>query len=469
MPPVGDQLASISSNSSGSKTGTSAALIGSLGESGAREVLILSPYFPPSTMAGVHRARHLAKHLPAFGWKPVVVCVDESMHEHRLDPALARLVPAETEIAKVRAISPRLTRLIGIGDISLRAWTYLRKTVFHLLEEKPICVALITGAPCYPMLLTSEIKRRFDVPVILDFQDPWVSAWGATQSSLSKAGLSHRLAKILEPRALHTADFVTSVSDTQNAQMVKRYPWLNQARMAAIPIGGDLDDFVAMSNERFGHEDALEAGFIHLSYVGTFLPRSEPLVRVLFRAFVRLRSGQPVVAQRIRLNFIGTSNQPNGDDKFRVRPIAEAEGVDTAVHEIPERLPYLRALRSLVRSNGLLLIGSDEPHYTASKIYPALMSGRPYLSMFHRASSAHAILSSAGGGCTLAFESMQELNALEAPLAEGLRTLALCPDSFGSADRTAYTPYEARNIAKRFADIFDHVAASPRSQSTLRA
>src|SRR5262249_27252013 len=146
------------------------------------------------------------------------------------------------------------------------------------------------------------------------------------------------------------------------------------------------------------------------------------------------------------------------------RPIAEAEGVDGVVHEIPERLPYLRALKSLICSNGLLLIGSDEPHYTASKIYPALMSGRPYLSLFHRASSAHAILSSAGGGRTFAFETAQELGALEVPLAEGLKALALRPESLGNANPTAYAPYEARNIAARFANIFDHVAARARSQ-----
>ena len=31
-----------------------------------RSVVLISPHFPPSTLAGVHRARHMAKHLPAF-------------------------------------------------------------------------------------------------------------------------------------------------------------------------------------------------------------------------------------------------------------------------------------------------------------------------------------------------------------------------------------------------------------------
>jgi hypothetical protein len=108
-----------------------------------------------------------------------------------------------------------------------------------------------------------------------------------------------------------------------------------------------------------------------------------------------------------------------------------------------------------VQSDGVLLIGSDEPHYTASKIYPALMSGRPYLSLFHRASSAHAILARAGGGRTFAFTTPEELAALEVRLADGLRMLAASPGSLGCVGPATYAPYEARVIARRFADIFD--------------
>ena len=129
------------------------------------------------------------------------------------------------------------------------------------------------------------------------------------------------------------------------------------------------------------------------------------------------------------------------------------------VREVPQRLPYLRALNWLVRSRGLLLIGSDEPHYTASKIYPALMSGRPFVSLFHRASSAHAILAAAGGGRAFAFDSSHELASLEAPLAEALRSLACAPELFGAADPAAYAPYHASAIARRFGSIFDRLAA----------
>jgi glycosyltransferase involved in cell wall biosynthesis len=425
-----------------------------------RFAALLSPYFPPSTLAGVHRARHLAKHLPAAGWRPIVLCVDEACHEERLDPGLARLVPGSVEIVKARALPPRLTRLAGVGDISLRAWWPLRRALYRLLATRPIGAVLITGSPYYPMLLARAIKRRFGTPVVLDFQDPWVSAWGAAQPICSKAGVAHRLARWLEPRALRATDFVTSVSDVQNAEMLARHPWLDASRIAAIPIGGDPEDFAAL---RLANAESAEVGrepgFIHFSYVGTFLPRAVPLVRALCRAFARLRIWEPGLASRIRLDFIGTSNQASEVSDHQVRSVAQAEGVAEVVREFPARVPYLSALATLARSDGVLLIGSDEPHYTASKIYPALMCGRPFLSLFHRASSAHAILTAAGGGCCFGFATHDELAALEVPLAEGLRRLAVAPQSLGVVDPAAYEPYEARNIARRFAAIFDRLDA----------
>jgi Glycosyl transferase 4-like domain len=423
-------------------------------------VAIVSPYFPPSMLAGVHRARHLVKHLPAAGWHPIVLCVDERDHDECLDAQLAHLLPEDAEIVKVRAAPMRMTRFAGIGDISLRAQFSLRRALIRILKMRRVSAVMITGAPYYPMLLAGLIRKRAQLPVVLDFQDPWVSNWGAAQPQLSKRGVVHQLALRLEPHAIRNANFITSVSDVQNAEMAARYPWLDTTRMAAIPVGGDPEDFIALRRQASAKEllDE-EPDRIHLSYVGTFLPHATSLVRTLFRGFARLRAKDAALAKRIRLNFVGTSNQPSDISTYQVRPIAEAEGVADSVTEIPQRLPYMRALSWVARSHGLLLLGSDEPHYTASKVYPSLMSGRPYISLFHRASSAHAILSAAGGGRALSFTTHEELSSLERPLSEAIETLAVAPQLLGAATPEAYAEYTAPAIAQRFAAIFDRLGA----------
>ena len=422
-----------------------------------KRCLIVSPHFPPSTLAGVHRARHLAKHLPAHGWRPTVLCVDPRHHIEKLDPDLARLVPSGVQIVRTGAIPVRLTHPFGIaGDIGLRGYFHLRAAVAKEMTRRRADAILITGSPYYPMLMAGWIRRRWNVPVVLDFQDPWVSHAGADAPRWSKAGISHRLAVVLEPHAVRNASFITSVSKRQNDEMAGRYPWLDRTRMADIPIGGDPEDFDAL--RRVTAHDQFETHRVTFSYVGTALPRSNSLVRALFRGLSKLRVENPGMAERLHLRFVGTSSQPNDSTVFRVRPLAESEGVADLMTEEPTRVPFLDALRILATTDVVVMIGSDEPHYTASKIYPGLMSGRPYLSIFHRMSSSHEILTRAGGGLALTFETANELEALVPTIAEGLERLVSNPGAFGQANPAAYAPFTAHAVAGQFADVFERAA-----------
>lgn len=424
-----------------------------------RRVAIISPYFPPSTLAGVHRARLLAKHLPAAGWEPVIICADPADYEERPDPDLATLVPAEAKVIRVRAASAALSRRFGVGDLGIRAYGALNRAVTELAARREADLVMITGSPFYPMLMARTLKRRFGLPVVLDFQDPWVSDWGRVQLPLSKPGLSHRLAVYLEPLALRAASWVTSVSETQNAAMAGDYPWFDPSRMTAIPIGGDPEDYSALARMGRARSPVLKQGVVNLSYVGTFLPRGGPVLRSIFRAFSILKTANPAVAARIRFNFIGTSNQPNDTASFRVMAVAREEGVADAVNEVPQRLPYLDALAILSQSDALLLLGSDEPHYTASKIYPGLMSATPYVSVFHAASSAHAILSRAGGGLSFGFTDAASLGALDGSIAAALEALADGRPRIPPANWSLVEPYTAPAIARRFSEVFDAAIA----------
>lgn len=426
-----------------------------------RRCIIVSPHFPPSTLAGVHRARHLAKHLPAFGWEPTIVCVDPKYHIERLDYELARLVPQNIEIIQAGAIPVEISSICGVaGDIGLRGFFHLRAAIAKRMTRMRVDAVLITGSPFYPMLLSGRIKRRWNTPVVLDFQDPWISRDGSEAPRWSKLHISHQLAIALEPYAIKDAAFVTSVSEQQNREMAERYPWLDEKHMAHIPVGGDPEDFDAFRAR--SQRNASEAFSRTFSYVGTAMPRSGPLIRALMRGIRRLQNQNPELAERVHLRFVGTSNQPNDNTSFRIRPMAEAEGVDHLVTEEPARVPYLDALKILADTDVVLLVGSDEPHYTASKIYPGLMSGRPFLSLFHRMSSSHEILKRAGGGVALAFGTENELESLVPAIADGLKLLATNPESVGRADPSAYAQFTASAIAGRFAQVFESLTKQGR-------
>ena len=143
-----------------------------------RRLLMISPHFPPDSSAGTHRVRLLAPHLAAYGWHPTVLTVAEEDYEGRIDSELARLVPAGLDVVRARALPARLTRRVGIGDLGLRALPGLHRAAWKLHRQHPFDAVFITIYPTYPAVLGPLMKRRFKLPFLLDYQDPWVGAWG---------------------------------------------------------------------------------------------------------------------------------------------------------------------------------------------------------------------------------------------------------------------------------------------------
>ena len=77
-----------------------------------KKILIISPHFPPSNLAAVHRSRLFAMHLPAFGWQPIILTVHEKFYEEELDWDLNKLLPENLRIEKVNAFRVTKPRLL---------------------------------------------------------------------------------------------------------------------------------------------------------------------------------------------------------------------------------------------------------------------------------------------------------------------------------------------------------------------
>ena len=78
-----------------------------------KKILILYPHFPPSNLAGVHRPRLFAHHLPLFGWEPIILTVHEEYYEEGLDHNLKKLLPEGLRIEKVKAF-PNTKKINGL-------------------------------------------------------------------------------------------------------------------------------------------------------------------------------------------------------------------------------------------------------------------------------------------------------------------------------------------------------------------
>jgi len=433
-----------------------------------RRVLMVSPHFPPDSSAAAHRVRLLAPHLPNAGWRPTVVTVAADRYEGRLDPDLASLVPASLDVVRAPAWSAGWTRRFGIGDLGLRAFGGLRSVCRDLLQRFRFDALFITVYPVYPALLGPPLKREFALPFVLDYQDPWVGEWGRSVgggrngSPDLKSRMSRRIGQWLEPRAVHGADALVAVSQGTIDGIVDRIPDASRVPHDVIPVGFDADDFTRLAEPDGGHGLFNPTdGHIHLCYVGTLLPTGVETLRLLLTALSQARACDPV-ARRLRLHFVGTSNQ-SAPDRLRVMPTAEECGVADVVAEHPGRLDYLDALRVLRSASAILLLGNADEHYTASKLFPALIARRPLLALYNEFSSVVSMLGSIAREPSVRVITyatpivtaprVEQVSAHLLALARGQRYEA------ADVDLSRAQAFSAPSLARRLAGLLDRIAA----------
>src|SRR5919201_396527 len=296
-----------------------------------RRLLMISPHFPPDSSAGTHRVRLLAPHLAAFGWTPTVLTVAEQDYESRLDPELQGLVPGSLDVVRTRALPTRVTRRFGVGDLGLRSLPGLRRNALRLHRTHPFDAIFITIYPTYPAVLGPMFKRRFGVPFILDYQDPWVGAWGKEVGGGdggavdTKSRSTRAVAERLEPRVLQAADGVTAVSARTYEEAFAR-TGVAPCAAAEIPIGWDAADVDAVERRQAHKQLIPDDGRINICYTGTLLPLGVSTLRTVLVGVRALIERDPQLADRVRFYFFGTSNQTAGGDA-RVLPYARELGI----------------------------------------------------------------------------------------------------------------------------------------------
>lgn len=342
-------------------------------------MLLLTYHFPPSAASGSHRLLGFARHLPSYGWRAIVVAPPRLPWE-AVDPDLAGELPEETVVYPV---PHELDGLLGLPLRYLayyaswipRAWPSCARAIRRHQPE----VLVTSGPPHAVHVFGLLVKRRFGLPWIADFRDPWVAGGSGGRSRRVR----DRFTAAMESAVMATADGIVANAPRAADVIRGHYPAASD-KVVTITNGYDPERFRPRRPSPDGPLDIVHPGQI---YAG----RDPSGFLDALRDVIARRD---TTARPVHAVFIGDLDLTYASQ--RVAESIEARGLGGRVRLVGH-LPYEESLDAMMRASILLLL--DSPGRTSgvpAKLYEYIGAGRPILALCHPEGDAAWVLRQSG-------------------------------------------------------------------------
>jgi hypothetical protein len=308
----------------------------------------------------------------------------------------------------------------------------------------------------YPLcVLGAYWKRRFGVPYVIDVQDPWYTDYYQDKPKSQrpkKYWFSYRLNRWLEPKAMKNVDGLISVSETYIDDLQQRYPETCNVPSSTITFGAFAPDMDIARKHAAEFLPLLNPLYKNIVYIGRGGNDMHTALTKLFEGFKLGLETDKALFSKLRLHFIGTSYAPNGHGTPTIKPLAYTFGLSNYVIEQTDRISYYHTLVTLNLADGLFIPGSDSPGYTASKIYPYLLSSKPLLAIFADESPALKVLDEYSVKSSYAFS-----DVTPALIMNFFGDVAIGKSAAINYNPEAIEKYSAKKMAEAQCRLFDRV------------
>lgn len=421
-------------------------------------ILCISPRFAPVNAADSHRLRLL---LPYFAEQAcnveiLAVSADDVPGTH--DPWLGSQLPTGL---KVHCVSAPYLSVWGLNGLAQRSFLPLYKKGCDLLCRGNFDLVFFSTTEFLLHGLGPLWLRKFGVPFCMDFQDPWVNDYYRLNPQVVppggrfKYGLIDKLHRFAERAVVKRCGGFLSVSPAYIPVLEQRYgkAVAHQPRMVA---GFPAEPAEIASLAPMQSQVPKVLGSKIWRYIGRGGDDMIKAAQGFFKAWEYALSREVIKSKDIKFVAIGTSYAVAGRSVKSFEPLVAGTFITDQVSESPARLGYSEMLRGLLASDALVVFGSDDPAYTASKIYPYLLSGKPLLAIFHEKSSVVTLMQAVGGGVCITFNEQTTPEQLASAVFQSW----FASQQFSKLvplDIQAFKPYTARSQAKDVCAWFDKV------------
>lgn len=419
-----------------------------------KKILIIYPHFPPSNLAGVHRSRLFAQHLSSFGWNPVILTVNEKYYEEILDWNLVKLLPVNLRIEKVSAF--KIGKLRTVGDIGLRAFFQLYKRAKQLILTEQFDFLYIPIPSFYCALLGRFLHCSTKIKYGIDYIDPWVHQFPGSDKLFTRHWFSKKMAILLEPIAVKKASLITGVAEGYYQSVLERNTHLKRTAVCgAMPYGGEKKDHIWVDKMNLvPYLFEKKPNKIQIIYAGAMLPKAYKPLEAIFKSII----SNLQIFHNVEIHFIGTGKNCDDSSGFNIMSLAKKFQIwGSIIFEYPRRIPYLDVLTHLRMADGVLILGSTESHYTPSKTYQAVLSGKPLLAVLHKSSTAVDVIKISGAGLVLSFDGEGDIKKIELDFAYSFSQYISFINKFHCSlvNMELFEQYSAKNVTSQLVSLID--------------
>ncbi len=433
-----------------------------------KKVLIVVYAWPPAGGPGVQRCLKFVKYLPQFGWKPIVLSV-ENPETAATDGSLLSQIPRGLKIYKTRMLEPftAYKKLSGrradaklatghlkatgkkglletvaswvrlnmfVPDAKVGWWPYGVSTGKKIIKEDAIDLIFSSGPPHTTHLIARGLAKSSGLPWVADFRDPWVDI--DYYHFAKRSRLSTWLDNKFESACLRTATATTTVSKSLVSLLASKD---DAPQSYLLPNGYDAADLPKLEMQTRDSNAQLE-----LYYGGSLSPDRTP--HALIQAIANLNQADN--ASPILINLAGSSCE-------EFEQLLDQNGLSNVFNHMGY-LPHTEASKKLVNADIALLIINRVPgneRIVTGKIFEYMGAGNPILGIGPIDGDAAQLLKETRSGQMFDYEDSEGISNF-------LKQASQNYPNFKQSFRFDCEGFSRENITKQLSEIFAHMTTN---------
>jgi glycosyltransferase involved in cell wall biosynthesis len=356
------------------------------------------------------------KHLPNFGWLPVVLTVTEDTFSQK-DETLIKEVPKAIKVYRAKSFEPfniykKLTgkekneRLVASETISTknkslahRLSVWIRMNLFipdarigwyfpalkkglDVLKNEKIDAVVSIGPPHTTHLIGKKVSAKHKLPHIPVFIDPWVDI--SYYRNFKRNRLTLRIDNRMEKSVLKNAAAAVFVTETMKMDYENKYAFL-KSKSNVLYWGYSEEDFRSLPPSPLPKEGGVEKVILH---AGNIFEYQNPI------KFWHQIKKENDSGNKIKLKFIGTLD-----------PVIRDSIKEAGLNEFTEYagfLPYKKMLKEICAAD-FLLACATEPRHVPGKLFEYLRAGRPIIAFGDENEEVKEIIKQANAGLMFSY------------------------------------------------------------------